>query len=420
MKIKTILTSFFLIFLKFVYDFLVFVNLYNIILFQNSSSADNIGVCAFLWKFCSQLAPCGLSQECSDPDHICVHHSQCSNQPVCYPLSMINENICPPQSNSIMTNTTLTTTMSMEVTTTKIKLNEWKQQARIVMGANGSGSELNQILLPQRILLDKDQNIFIADWGNHRIVQWKLNENSGKVVAGGNGYGNRTDQLNFPIDMIVDEENNSVIIADRGNSRVVRWFNETKQEILIENIGCFGLRQDKFGFLYVSDMKKNEVRKWKMEEIKGNEGIVVAGGNGEGNQTNQFDRPHFMFVDDEQSIYVSDLGNHRVMKWRKDAKEGIVVAGGNGLGKELNQLNSPKGIFVDDDGQVYVADSWNHRIMRWSEGKEEGEIIVGGNGKGNELNQMSHPFDLSFDVEGNLYISDCENSRISRFDLIVQ
>ena len=53
--------------------------------------ANDVGVCAFLWKSCSQLVPCGSSQDCSDADHICVHHRRCNDSPVCYPLSMIEE-----------------------------------------------------------------------------------------------------------------------------------------------------------------------------------------------------------------------------------------------------------------------------------------------------------------------------------------
>jgi hypothetical protein len=58
-------------------------------------NSPNVGVCAFLWNFCSELVPCGSSQDCSDPEHICVHHSRCSDYPVCYPLSMTVEKICP-------------------------------------------------------------------------------------------------------------------------------------------------------------------------------------------------------------------------------------------------------------------------------------------------------------------------------------
>ena len=110
------------------------------------------------------------------------------------------------------------------------------------------------------------------------------------------------------------------------------------------------------------------------------------------NQLNQLNSPTFIFVDEDQSVYVSDRDNHRVMKWRKDAKEGRIVAGGNGNGGNLNQLSKPQGVIVDDLGQIYVADSWNHRIMRWCEGKEEGEIVVGGNGQGNQSNQFNGPW----------------------------
>ncbi|CAF1648768.1 unnamed protein product [Adineta ricciae] len=313
--------------------------------------------------------------------------------------------------------------------TRKSKLKKWKRNGSTICGGNGKGDKLNQLSGPEGIFIDKHRNIFIADRGNHRIVRWKRNENQGTVVAGGNGKGNSLNQLNQPTSVIVDEQNNSIIIADSGNRRVMRWFlnenqslmrwflSENQPEILIDNIRCLRLTMDKFGFVYVSDWEKHEVIRWKMgEKCKG---TLVAGGNGEGDQLNQFNCPNFLFVDDEQSIYVSDWENHRVMKWRKDAQEGIVVAGGNGCRKNPNQLNCPHGIIVDHGGRIYVADRGNHRIMRWCEGDEEGEIIVGGNGKGNEPNELFYPLGLSFDGEGNLYVVDNENHRIERFDLIV-
>ena len=47
------------------------------------------------------------------------------------------------------------------------------------------------------------QRIYIADYWNHRIVEWKSNANDGQIVAGGNGQGNRLDQLNRPTDVII-------------------------------------------------------------------------------------------------------------------------------------------------------------------------------------------------------------------------
>lgn len=275
---------------------------------------------------------------------------------------------------------------------------------------------MNQLNRPFSIFIDKNQNIFIADYINNRIMKWKPNENQGTIVAGGNGQGNRKDQLSYPTDMIVDVENNSLIICDQGNHRVIRWFNQNEQEILVENIYCIGLAIDKYGYFYAPDCGKHEVRRWKIGEK--NEGKIVAGGNGKGNLFNQLHCPVSLFVNDEQSIYVSDHHNHRIIKWRKDASEGVVVAGGNDQGNNLNQLQYPFGLIVDEYDQIYVADNHNHRVMRWAEGKKEGEIVVGGNGNGNQSNQLSHAFDLSFDVEGNLFVADWANNRIQRFDLI--
>ncbi|CAF3559711.1 unnamed protein product [Adineta steineri] len=298
----------------------------------------------------------------------------------------------------------------------KPRWDKWKQNAITVAGGNGQGQQLNQLNSPAGIFTDKKKNVFIADCSNHRIVEWKYNAKEGQIIAGANGEGNRIDQLNYPTNVIVDQQNLSIVIADQENRRVIQWLNQN-QQILIPNIDCRSLTTDNYGFLYVSNGVKNEVRRWKVGEY--NEGIVVAGGHGKGDHLNQLNSPTFIFVDGEQSIYISDCNNHRVMKWRKDAKEGAIVAGGNGQGRNLNQLSNPQGIFVDDLNQIYVADSGNHRIMRWCEGKEEGEVIVGGNGPGNQSNQLNCPCGLCFDDEENLYVVDFNNHRIQKFEILL-
>ncbi|CAF5229195.1 unnamed protein product [Rotaria magnacalcarata] len=86
------------------------------------------------------------------------------------------------------------------------------------------------------------------------------------------------------------------------------------------------------------------------------------------------------------------------MKRAKGAKEGIVVAGGQGEGSALTQLSWPKGLFVDTLGTLYVADTWNHRVMGWTQGdKKQGTVVVGGNDGGVGANQFNNPIGLSFD-----------------------
>ncbi|CAF5035061.1 unnamed protein product, partial [Rotaria sp. Silwood1] len=62
-----------------------------------------------------------------------------------------------------------------------------------------------------------------------------------------------------------------------------------------------------------------------------------------------------------------------------DFEQGIIVAGDQGEGNGLTQLSYPQGVVVDQLGTVYVADGWNHRIMRWANGAKQGIVIVDGN-----------------------------------------
>ncbi|CAF5032408.1 unnamed protein product, partial [Rotaria sp. Silwood1] len=273
---------------------------------------------------------------------------------------------------------------------------KWSQSGITVAGGKGEGSETNQLSLPWGLYVDDDLTIYVADYGNHRIVEWNSGATNGKVVAGGNGQGNGAHQLNCPVDVIIDKESDSLIISDGENNRVVRWprRNGTRGETIISNIACRGLTMDDNGSLYVVDAGEHQVRRYKIGDTKG---PVVAGGNGQGNRLDQLSRPRYVFVDRDHSGYVSDCYNHRVMKWEERAKQGIVVAGGQGEGNSLTQLNHPYGVVVDQLGTVYVADSRNHRIMRWPKGATQGSVIIGGNGSGAQSNQLKYLAGLSFD-----------------------
>ena len=248
-------------------------------------------------------------------------------------------------------------------------------------------------------------------------MELKSNAAKSRIVAGGHGQGNKSNQLNHPRDVIIDHETNSLIIADRNNRRVMRWSRQDNSngEVIISNIDCTRLAIDKDGSLYVSNYVKHEVRRWKRDE-KG-KGTVVAGGNGKGDRLDQFNEPTCLFVDDDYSLYVSDMRNYRVMKWVQGANEGIVVAGGNGKGNSLSQFSCPVGLVVDSFGQIYVTDWYDHRVMRWCPGAKEGTIVVGGNGRGDGANQLDTPSDLLFDRDGNLYVADCKNHRIQKFEI---
>ncbi|CAF3543329.1 unnamed protein product [Rotaria sp. Silwood1] len=259
--------------------------------------------------------------------------------------------------------------------------------------------------------------MIIADNENHRIVQWKMGDANGQVVAGGNGAGYRWSQLNSPTDVLIHKETDSLIICDSGNKRVVRWSRRngtTEGEILIDDVACWGLFMHDQRYLYVSDTNKTEVRRY---QIGDQNGIIVAGGNGQGASLNQLNYPTYIFVDQQRTVYVSDSSNNRVMKWNKGAKEGIIVAGGQHAGSAKTQLSFPQGLFVDTLGTIYVADFTNDRVMRWPKAAKQGTVIVGGYGKGEGADQFINLRGLSFDRQGNLYVADYYNNRVQFFSI---
>ncbi|CAF3276548.1 unnamed protein product, partial [Rotaria socialis] len=296
---------------------------------------------------------------------------------------------------------------------------KWTQNGVTIAGGHGQGGATNQLNWPHGLFVDDDQTVVIADYNNHRIMQWKNGDTTnGQVVAGGNGDGNGLHQFDRPTDVLIDKETDSLIICDFGNQRVVRWSRRsgtTQGEILIDNIGCVGLALDEQRYLYVSNYAKHEVRRYKFGEKNGN---LVAGGKGKGGGLNQLNDPAYLFVDRQQNVYVSDEHNDRVMKWNKGAKEGIAVAGRQGQRNALTRLSYPNGLFVDTLDRLYVADMANNRVMRWTQGdKKQGTVIVGGNGEGAGANQFFYPKGLSFDRHGNLYVADLNNHRVQRFSI---
>ncbi|CAF1401156.1 unnamed protein product [Adineta steineri] len=366
--------------------------------FHRVGANDDADICGFLWPTCSSLLPCNASTNiCTQSNTVCVQHPRCHEQPLCYPMAMSKQNICPPKTNK--------------------NNSKWKQHGITVAGGNGEGSELNQLAAPYGIFIGDNKSILIADYRNHRIVEWKYASSNGQIIAGGNGQGNKLDQFDTPTDLVVDKAKNAIIICDHANARVMRWFREsqTNPQIVIPNIYCYGVAIDKDGSLYVSDIVNDEVRQWKEGDTYG---TLVAGGNGRGDLQNQFNFPYDLFVDEDYSVYVSDMENHRVMKWRKDAKEGIIVAGGNGAGNALDQVSYPSEVVIDNLGQIIIADTRNHRVMQWFEGDTKGSIVVGGNGQGEESNQLYYPGGVSFDAEGNLYVADSGNHRIQKYELL--
>ncbi|CAF3765586.1 unnamed protein product [Rotaria sp. Silwood1] len=137
------------------------------------------------------------------------------------------------------------------------------------------------------------------------------------------------------------------------------------------------------------------------------DGITVAGGNGKGNELNQLDNPHGLYVDDDQTIYIADYLNHRIVAWKYGATSGQVVAGGNGQGNGTNQLDRPHDVIVDKErDSLIISDAGNYRVVRWPRRNgASGETII------SHIDCMG----LTLDQTGSLYVSDFAEGKVLRY-----
>ncbi len=122
-----------------------------------------------------------------------------------------------------------------------------------------------------------------------------------------------------------------------------------------------------------------------------------------------FAHPQGVAVDVGGNVYVSDTGNHRIVKL---SSLGQRTSQWGRLGDGLGELNEPTGLAVDQLNNVYVADAKNHRVQVFA---STGQAVarIGRPGTGPGLFQM--PQDVTLDASGNVYVADDGNHRVQVF-----
>ncbi|CAF0749152.1 unnamed protein product [Rotaria sordida] len=295
----------------------------------------------------------------------------------------------------------------------------WNTTGITIAGTGISGASPQQLSYPQGIFIhDRKKRLYVSDTFNNRIQLFPLDQSTTTGIT-------LLSRLSHGYKIYVDDDNDdfpTIYIAMNGANRVEKWIQGATHGIQIGDQcrGCTGVWLDKEKNIYMSEHDRHRILKWSP---KTNMTTMVAGETDKkGPRSDHLNEPQGIFIDTTtEALYIADLINHRIQKWLKDGKEGVTVAGSSDgdPGSDAKSLDRPYGLRVDEETKtVYVVDLLNNRIQRWRNGAIEGETIAGGNGQGNESNQFFHPTDLAFDNQGNLYVSEGWNHRVQFFALI--
>lgn len=273
-------------------------------------------------------------------------------------------------------------------------------------------------------IADGSDTLYIADSGNNRILKWLPGDSSGILVAGGRGAGSNTTQLNSPKKVCVgdDDDDENIYVADSGNHRVQYFDDESFiGQTLVDNSAFGAFSVDSFGEMfgigvdlannfYVSEYDKSRVRKWTPGTTAGR---LVAGNGTNGNSPLQLNIPTDFYVNPRTGIlFIPNQDGHCVTKWLPGNIIGITVAGICGIsGTNETLLTTPLDVTFDRFGNMYIADKVNDgRIVMFPPNSLIGIPII--------TTGLDYPISIALDTHLNLYVSDYYHQRLIKYTLL--
>ena len=136
--------------------------------------------------------------------------------------------------------------------------------------------------------------------------------------------------------------------------------------------------------------------------------IVASWGDG------MFGRAHGLKVDDQDNVWMTDIGHHQVFKFSHEGKLLMTVGAKDVPGLDGNHFNQPTDVAVTSSGEFYVSDGYgNSRVAKFS---RDGKFLFDWGRKGDKPGEFDLPHGIALDSQGRVYVADRSNSRIQVFD----
>ncbi|MSU49581.1 MAG: 6-bladed beta-propeller [Opitutus sp.] len=129
-----------------------------------------------------------------------------------------------------------------------------------------------------------------------------------------------------------------------------------------------------------------------------------------------FGNAHGMRIDRNGDVFVTDNGDHQVMKFSKTGALLMTLGVKGRPGTDENTFNRPTDIAFAPapSTDFYVSDGYgNSRVVKFN---RDGKHLLDWGRKGSKPGEFVIPHSIAVDRAGQVYVSDRENNRIQIFD----
>jgi sugar lactone lactonase YvrE len=278
---------------------------------------------------------------------------------------------------------------------------------------NNGGVSATSLAVPMGVAVDKRGNLWVADWGNHRVLEYDSPLTTDLVA----------DRVFGQPDFVSSSPNNPSLSAASLNRPA-------------------GVTVDDAGNLWVGDNYNNRVVMYN-DPIATADRIadLVIGqpdftSNAPGTSATALYGPWGLTIDSKRNLWVADVINSRVLEFddprtfgtaadRVLGQPSLLTMAPNYTGMvDGSGLSNPQGVALDRNGNAYVADMGNNRVLfyraplalsdrvaDYAFGQPDLNSNAVNNG-GTPASNLAQPFGVAASPTGDVAMCDTINSRV--------
>lgn len=308
-----------------------------------------------------------------------------------------------------------------------------------------------QVASPSGVAIDAVGNIYISQFGHHRIRRVDpsgvISTYAGDGTPGFSGDGGPASAARISTPMLLSlDEAGRLIVADAGNNRIraidtggaVSTIAGSGSEAFSGDGGqatAAGLSFPKQGLANAAEIVIADTQHNRVRSIDRTTGIIttIAGtgaccfaGDGLPPASSSLFRPTGTVFGPDGRAYIADTANHRIRMvgldglMRTIAGTGTRGFSGDGGAAMSARISEPRSVAVDRAGNVIFSDTGNNRIRRIDAAGVIRTIVGNGSygfrGDGGAATSasLSRPRAITLSSGGILYFTDSGNRRLRR------